>query len=93
MEDLCKKEESGKTKEGERDHGRTGKREQGEEKAGQQWEDSPAELLLSLACHLRGHQGAPHTVVKETKQLIQRFLNSVKIITKHAATQMYTHSV
>ena len=63
------------------------------DKAGQQWEGSPAEFLLSLACHLRGHQGTPHTVVKETKQLIQRLLNSGKMITKNAAIQMYTHSM
>ena len=61
------------------------------DKAGQQWEGSPAEFLLSLACHLRGHQGASHTVVKETKQLIQRLLNSGKMI-KHTQQHICTHT-
>lgn len=39
---------------------------------------SPTQLLLSLACHLCGHQGPPYTGVKEAEQLIQRFLDSAK---------------
>ena len=47
---------------------------------------SPTQLLLSLACHLCGHQGPPYTGVKGAEQLIQRFLNSGK---DDKATQMY----
>ena len=58
VEDLCKKEESGKTKEGERDHGRTREREKGEgrrqDSIGKTHPQSSSSVLPATCVAIRG---------------------------------------